>query len=135
VCSRLKGSCRSPHHRPLADALVIIGSDKRGTIFGTYTVSEQLGVSPWYVVLRARLAVLSWRHLDGPKTYLSCRLPFTQVLLDGHAASAAQNGSVYSQRRRLQRGRANREVSWNVRAHDCYQCGDLTLLSSQLHQR
>ncbi|KAH7105110.1 hypothetical protein BKA62DRAFT_767364 [Auriculariales sp. MPI-PUGE-AT-0066] len=32
----------------ITDALVIIGSDKRGTIFGTYTVSEQLGVSPWY---------------------------------------------------------------------------------------
>ncbi|KZW01132.1 hypothetical protein EXIGLDRAFT_761138 [Exidia glandulosa HHB12029] len=30
------------------DALVIVGSDKRGTIFGIYTISEQLGVSPWY---------------------------------------------------------------------------------------
>ncbi|KAI1333532.1 hypothetical protein F5Y15DRAFT_342294 [Xylariaceae sp. FL0016] len=29
-------------------ALVIAGSDKRGTIFGTYTLSEQIGVSPWY---------------------------------------------------------------------------------------
>ena len=29
-------------------ALVIVGSDKRGTIFGTYDVSEQIGVSPWY---------------------------------------------------------------------------------------
>ncbi|KAM0207191.1 hypothetical protein ACHAQD_012152 [Fusarium lateritium] len=29
-------------------ALVISGSDKRGTIFGIYTVSEQIGVSPWY---------------------------------------------------------------------------------------
>lgn len=29
-------------------ALVVVGSDKRGTIFGTYTVSEQIGVSPWY---------------------------------------------------------------------------------------
>ncbi|EEB95855.1 hypothetical protein MPER_05111, partial [Moniliophthora perniciosa FA553] len=33
---------------PSARALVIVGSDKRGTIFGTYTLSEQLGVSPWY---------------------------------------------------------------------------------------
>ena len=32
----------------LAHALVIVGSDKRGTIFGAYTLSEQLGVSPWY---------------------------------------------------------------------------------------
>ena len=29
-------------------ALVIAGSDKRGTIFGMYDVSEEIGVSPWY---------------------------------------------------------------------------------------
>ncbi|KAJ5153552.1 uncharacterized protein N7482_010030 [Penicillium canariense] len=28
--------------------LVISGSDKRGTIFGIYTLAEQIGVSPWY---------------------------------------------------------------------------------------
>jgi hypothetical protein len=37
--------------RPLpgiARALVIAGSDKRGTIFAAYELSEQSGVSPWY---------------------------------------------------------------------------------------
>ncbi|OJD40310.1 glycoside hydrolase family 115 protein [Diplodia corticola] len=29
-------------------ALVIAGSDKRGTIYGLYDISEQIGVSPWY---------------------------------------------------------------------------------------
>jgi hypothetical protein len=29
-------------------ALVIVGSDKRGTIYGIYDLSEQIGVSPWY---------------------------------------------------------------------------------------
>jgi hypothetical protein len=29
-------------------ALVIAGSDRRGTIYGIYELSEQLGVSPWY---------------------------------------------------------------------------------------
>lgn len=29
-------------------ALVIAGSDKRGTIYGIYELSKQLGVSPWY---------------------------------------------------------------------------------------
>jgi hypothetical protein len=29
-------------------ALVIAGSDQRGTIYGIYNVSEQIGVSPWY---------------------------------------------------------------------------------------
>jgi len=29
-------------------ALVIAGADKRGTIYGVYDLSEQIGVSPWY---------------------------------------------------------------------------------------
>lgn len=29
-------------------ALVIVGSDKRGTIFGMFDLSAQIGVSPWY---------------------------------------------------------------------------------------
>ncbi|MBX2857166.1 MAG: glycosyl hydrolase 115 family protein [Cellvibrionaceae bacterium] len=29
-------------------ALVIVGSDRRGAIFGTFDLSERLGVSPWY---------------------------------------------------------------------------------------
>jgi len=29
-------------------ALVVCGSDKRGTIYGIYDLSEQIGVSPWY---------------------------------------------------------------------------------------
>jgi hypothetical protein len=29
-------------------ALVICGSDKRGTIYGIYEVSRQIGISPWY---------------------------------------------------------------------------------------
>ena len=30
------------------EALVIAGSDKRGTIYGIYELSSQIGVSPWY---------------------------------------------------------------------------------------
>ena len=30
------------------DQLVIAGSDKRGTIYGIYELSQQIGVSPWY---------------------------------------------------------------------------------------
>ncbi|MDP0499794.1 MAG: glycosyl hydrolase 115 family protein [Verrucomicrobiota bacterium JB022] len=29
-------------------ALVVVGSDLRGAIYGTYTLSEHIGVSPWY---------------------------------------------------------------------------------------
>jgi Glycosyl hydrolase family 115/Gylcosyl hydrolase family 115 C-terminal domain/Glycosyl hydrolase family 67 N-terminus len=32
----------------MSSALVIAGSDKRGTIYGVYDLSEQIGVSPWY---------------------------------------------------------------------------------------
>ncbi len=30
------------------EALIIAGSDRRGTIYGIYEISEQIGVSPWY---------------------------------------------------------------------------------------
>ncbi|HEY4246466.1 MAG TPA: glycosyl hydrolase 115 family protein [Lacunisphaera sp.] len=38
-----------PHPLPgIERALVIAGSDKRGTIYGIYEISRQIGVSPWY---------------------------------------------------------------------------------------
>jgi hypothetical protein len=51
-------------------ALVIAGSDKRGTIYGVYDVSEQIGVSPWYwwadvpVKHRAQLFIRPGRYLQ-----------------------------------------------------------------------
>ncbi|MCC2954882.1 glycosyl hydrolase 115 family protein [Massilia sp. IC2-477] len=54
-------------------ALVIAGSDKRGTIYGIYTLSEQIGVSPWHwwadvpVARHAALSVpLDTRLMDKP---------------------------------------------------------------------
>lgn len=32
----------------IEQGLIIAGSDKRGTIFGIYDISEKIGVSPWY---------------------------------------------------------------------------------------
>src|ERR1700687_3631652 len=32
----------------VVNGLIIAGSDKRGTIYGIYDLSEQIGVSPWY---------------------------------------------------------------------------------------
>jgi hypothetical protein len=52
-------------------ALVIAGSDKRGTIYGIYDLSEQIGVSPWYfwadvpVVHRDALFVRPGRYVQG----------------------------------------------------------------------
>lgn len=51
--------------------LVIAGSDKRGTIYGIYELSRQLGVSPWYwwadVPAKKRVAayVLPGRYASG----------------------------------------------------------------------
>lgn len=53
-------------------ALVIAGSDKRGTIYGIYEVSEQIGVSPWYwfadvpVRHRAALSIQAGSYVQGP---------------------------------------------------------------------
>ena len=46
----------------VARALVIAGSDKRGTIYGIYDVSQQIGVSPWYWWADVPVAA-SRRHL------------------------------------------------------------------------
>ncbi|MCJ8165326.1 glycosyl hydrolase 115 family protein [Pontibacter sp. E15-1] len=57
--------------RGVDQALVIVGSDKRGTIYGMYDVSAQIGVSPWYywadvpVKQQQNLYVLPGRHTQG----------------------------------------------------------------------
>lgn len=52
-------------------AIVIAGSDKRGTIYGLYDLSSQIGVSPWYwwadvpTVQRDALYVKAGRYIVG----------------------------------------------------------------------
>jgi Glycosyl hydrolase family 115/Gylcosyl hydrolase family 115 C-terminal domain len=56
----------------IQNALVICGSDKRGTIYGIYDLSEQIGVSPWYfwadvpVKHHDKLFVLAGKFVQGP---------------------------------------------------------------------
>ena len=56
----------------IARAVVIVGSDKRGTIYGIYEISEQIGVSPWYWWADVppkhhdALFVKSGVHVQGP---------------------------------------------------------------------
>lgn len=61
--------------RPLPgieNALVICGSDKRGTIYGIYALSEQIGVSPWHFWgdvppwHHEKLFVKAGKHVTGP---------------------------------------------------------------------
>jgi hypothetical protein len=53
-------------------ALVIAGGDKRGTIFGVYDLSEQIGVSPWHwwadvpAKRHSALYVEAGRYVQGP---------------------------------------------------------------------
>ncbi|MBR5656613.1 MAG: glycosyl hydrolase 115 family protein [Prevotella sp.] len=44
----LKGKTEKYIIKTIGDQLVIAGSDKRGTVFGIYELSKQIGVSPWY---------------------------------------------------------------------------------------
>lgn len=53
------------------EALVIVGSDKRGTIYGIYELSEQIGVSPWYdwadvpIAKKSNLAIARGNYTAG----------------------------------------------------------------------
>ena len=53
-------------------ALVVAGSDRRGAVFGTYDLSERMGVSPWYwfadvpVQHRAEVRVTAGQRSDRP---------------------------------------------------------------------
>ena len=44
----LKGKTEKYIIKTIGNQLVIAGSDKRGTVFGIYELSKQIGVSPWY---------------------------------------------------------------------------------------
>lgn len=46
--SGIEGQWESYVIQTIGSDLVIAGSDKRGTIYGIYDISEQIGVSPWY---------------------------------------------------------------------------------------
>ena len=56
----------------VASALVIAGSDKRGTIYGIYDLSDQIGVSPWHwwadvpTPHRDSLFIKPGRYSQGP---------------------------------------------------------------------
>ncbi|HEX5398353.1 MAG TPA: glycosyl hydrolase 115 family protein, partial [Verrucomicrobiae bacterium] len=56
----------------IQNALVICGSDKRGTIYGIYDLSAEIGVSPWYywadvpAVHHDQLFVRAGRFEQGP---------------------------------------------------------------------
>ncbi|HEV2701985.1 MAG TPA: glycosyl hydrolase 115 family protein [Steroidobacteraceae bacterium] len=57
----------------VARALVVVGSDRRGAVYGVYDLSEKLGVSPWYwfadvpVPRQANVFITAGSRRDQPK--------------------------------------------------------------------
>ena len=71
------------------EALVIAGSDRRGTIYGLYTLSEQMGVSPWYwwadVPVNHREAI----HLSRGRTVEGPAIRYRGIFLNDEAPALA----------------------------------------------
>ncbi len=71
-------------------ALVIVGSDKRGTIYGIYDLSRQIGVSPWYywadvpVDKHESLFIKEGRYLSG-----SPKVKYRGIFLNDEAPALA----------------------------------------------
>ena len=67
----LKGKTEKYIIKTIGDQLVIAGSDKRGTVYGIYELSRQIGVSPWYywadvpVEHHSELYILKGEYTDG----------------------------------------------------------------------
>lgn len=60
-------------HQLCGDMLYIIGSDKRGTVYGIYDLSEQIGISPWY--FWADVPPKKDRHFSFPEDYFKVDWP------------------------------------------------------------
>ena len=67
----LKGKTEMYVIKTIGQQLVIAGSDKRGTVFGIYELSRQIGVSPWYywadvpIEMHNELYVKRGEYTDG----------------------------------------------------------------------
>jgi hypothetical protein len=57
----------------VARALVIVGADRRGAVYGAYDLSRKIGVSPWYwfadvpVRRQSNIFITAGSHRDAPK--------------------------------------------------------------------
>lgn len=71
VLTNLKGKTEKYVIKTIGSQLVIAGSDKRGTVYGIYELSKQMGVSPWYywadvpVEQHATIYIKKGEYTDG----------------------------------------------------------------------
>ena len=63
--SKVKGQWESYIIDIVDGNLIIAGSDKRGTIYGIYDISERIGVSPWHWMADAPIAHRDTLYYDG----------------------------------------------------------------------
>lgn len=69
--ANLKGKREKYIITTVGNQLVIAGSDRRGTIYGIYELSQQLGVSPWYywadvpITKRDEAYIIKGTYTDG----------------------------------------------------------------------
>ena len=67
----LKGKTEKFIIKTIGEQLVIAGSDKRGTVYGIYELSRQIGVSPWYywadvpIEKHANIYIKKGEYTDG----------------------------------------------------------------------
>ena len=70
----LKGKTEKYIIKTIGNQLVIAGSDKRGTVYGIYELSRQIGVSPWYywadvpIKKHKDIYILFGEYTDGEPT-------------------------------------------------------------------
>ncbi|KIY44327.1 hypothetical protein FISHEDRAFT_51503 [Fistulina hepatica ATCC 64428] len=84
----------------LDSAYVMIGSDKRGTIYGLYELSEQIAVSPWYwwadvpTTPNDELYILNCSHGHPTVQYRAIFLNDEQPALQNWAMAKFTNGTA-----------------------------------------
>lgn len=101
--------CQTVVERPfpgVARALVIVGADRRGAVFGTYDISERIGVSPWHwfadvpVARRHDVAIPAETRHDWPRVrYRGFFINDEDPCFSGWAQRAfgGVNAAVYAQ--------------------------------------
>ncbi len=71
LLKELKGKTEKYIIKTIDNKLVIAGSDKRGTVFGIYEMSRQIGVSPWYywadvpIARQEHIYIMRGEYTDG----------------------------------------------------------------------
>jgi len=89
--SQVKGQWEAFVIQVVNNCLVIAGSDKRGTIYGIYDVSEKIGVSPWYwwadapVTKNRNIYVKSGRYIQS-----SPKVKYRGIFINDEHPSFAQ---------------------------------------------